>query len=106
MKFSFKQEEKKIEKSNFDMTLEALESSEKYMTKMVGEMVVAAGGITLDTMLDPISKIALDNTMEYYQLAREQILDNARRMDQKEADLNEKLDKQSKLLEEVLKKIK
>ena len=96
---------KKIEeKSNYEMALEALQGSEKYMTKMVGEMVVANGGVTLDQMLDPMSKIMMDNSLEYYKLARQQILDNAERMDQKEKELNEKLDKQTRMLEELLKR--
>ena len=92
------------EKSNYEMVLEALQGSEKYMTQMVGKLVVANGGITLDQMLDPMSKIVMDDSLEYYKLARQQILDNAKIMDQKEKELNEKLDKQTKMLEELMKR--
>ena len=105
--FKFGKEKKEVElKSNFDMTLEALEESEKYLTKTVADMVSAAGGITLGDVVDPICKQAIDNTMEYYAKARQQILDCAEVSDKKEKLLNERLDKQDKILEEILKKIK
>lgn len=104
--FKFKKEREKIEKSNLELVTQALESTEKYLTKTVADMVSAAGGVTLEDVVDPMTFKALQNSMEYYHEYRELILDSAARADQKEALLKERLDNQDKVLAELLKEVK
>ena len=104
--FKFKKEREKVEKSNLELVEEALDGAEKYLTKTIADMVSAAGGVTLDDVVDPMTMKALQNSMEYYHEYRELVLDSAARADQKEALLKERLDNQDKILAELLKEVK
>lgn len=98
---------KKVEvtvKSNFEMINEMFEESEKYLTKTIADMVSQAGGVTLDDVVDPITSVALKNSLEYYDKVKTQTLGYALIQDQKEKALNEKLNEQTKLLKELLNK--
>ena len=102
--FGKNKEVKVVVKSNFEMVKDMLEESEKYLTKTIADMVSQAGGVTLDDVVDPITSAALKNSLEYYDKIKTQTLGYALVQDQKEKDLQEKLDKQTKMLEELLKR--
>lgn len=94
-----KEKEVKVE-SNFNMIHDMFEESEKFLTKTIADMVSQAGGVTLDDVVDPTTASALKNTFEYYDRVKTQTLAYAVRMDQKELELDRKLEKQKMLLEE------
>lgn len=102
--FGKSKEVKVTVKSNFEMINDIFEESEKYLTKTIADMVSQAGGVTLDDIVDPITSTALKNSLEYYDKVKTQTLGYAMIQDQKEKELQEKLDKQTKMLEELLKR--
>lgn len=102
--FGKNKEVKVTVKSNFEMINEIFEESEKYLTKTIADMVSQAGGVTLDDVVDPITSTAFKNSLEYYDRVKTQTLGYAMIQDQKEKELNEKLDEQTKLLKELLNK--
>lgn len=102
--FGKNKETKVVVKSNFEMINEIFEESEKYLTKTIADMVSQAGGVTLDDVVDPITSAGLKNSLEYYDKVKTQALGYAIIQDQKEKELNEKLEEQTKMLEELLKR--
>ena len=102
--FGKNKETKVTVKSNFEMIQGIFEESEKYFTKAIADMVSAAGGVTLDDVIDPMTSAALKDSLEYYDRVKTQTLGYAIIQDQKEKELNEKLDEQTKLLKELLNK--
>lgn len=90
--------------SNFGTINGIFEESEKYLTKTIADMVSAAGGVTLDDVIDPMTSTALKDSLEYYDKVKTMTLGYAIVQDRKEKELNEKLDKQTKMLEELLKR--